>query len=277
MHMDKLNTGDVPPWTRVSSFHVQTAIDLHIAETMGSKESLHKMAYDCLPTIRESLINVFQDDKELRDEAEEALEDEAPEAILGPFLRDEPKWVVRCSTTDGMMGGMWGLKWFVLGSRGYFYYHPDFGIGDESESLPIVGFWEPVSDRAAGLRSLKDAYIAHWRDFALPPSMGQWAQGPNDFLTDVVGTILRNHPSRWSDVLDRLRRDAKENGEIDGFVALLAAQVSNQTKLASKAVLGALTNFLSGPKPPTPKRSFNELEARVLAAAFVTRLGMGGF
>jgi len=85
---------------------------------------------------------VFGDDEELRAEAEAVLEGEDPETVLAPFLQAETKWIVRCSTTDSMVSGIWGLKGLVLGSRGYLYFHPDFGVGDESgERLPIVGVW----------------------------------------------------------------------------------------------------------------------------------------
>jgi len=176
-----------------------------------------------------------------------------------------------------MMGGAWGLKCFVLDSRGYIYYHPDFGIGDECECLPVVGNWEPANDWSAGLDSLKDAYITYWEDFALPPYMGQWANGPSDFLEDAVGAILRQRPSRWPEVLDRLRRDIREDDTEGGLVRFLVEQVSSQTKVEESAVSGILTSFLTRRETPVRKPSLSELESLVLVAAFVTRIGMGGF
>jgi hypothetical protein len=266
----------IPPWTTVSTADIQRALNSEVARTMGKRKSKRKIAPDSLPSIREALINVFGDNEELRSEAEEALEGESPEQVLVPFLVAEPNWVVRCSVTDSMMSGAWGLKWFVLGSRGYFYYHPDFGIGDESECLPIVAIWEPESDRGAGLASLRDAYINYWKEFALPPSMGQWAQGPRDVLSDAVGAILQQTPSRWSTVLDRLRQDTKED-ETKGLVPILVEQVSSLTKVEQAAVLGILTTVLAGRKTPARKPSFSEIESRILVAAFVTRIGMSGF
>jgi hypothetical protein len=114
-------------------------------------------------------------------------------------------------------------------------------------------------------------------DFALPPSMEQWAQGPSDFLADAVRTILQQTPSRWSDVLDRLRRDTKEDDTNGGLVRFLVGQVSSQTKVEESAVSGILTTFLTGRKIPVGKLSLSEPESRVLVAAFVTRIGMGGF
>jgi len=267
----------VPPWTTVSSAEIQGALDSEVARSVGRGKSKRKIASDSLPNVREALINVFGDNEELRSEAEEALEGENPEEVLAPFLDAEPKWVIRCSVTESMVSGTWGLKWFVLGSRGYFYFHPDFGNGDENECLPIVGTWEPANDRAMGLASLKSAYINYWEDFALPPSMGQWAQGPWDFLADAIGAILQKTPSRWSDVLDRLRRDAKGDDTESSLLRFLVEQVSRQTKMEESAVSGILTQFLVESKRPMRKSGFGKLESHVLVAAFVTRFGMGGF
>jgi hypothetical protein len=267
----------VPPWANVSSVDIQRALDSEIARSISRRKSKRKIAPDSLPSIREALVNVFGDNEELQSEAEVGLEGVNPEDVLAPFLASKPKWVVRCSVTDSMTGGIWGLKWFVLGSRGYFYYHPDFGIGDEGECLPIVAIWEPANDKSAGLVSLKDAYAAYWMDFALPPSMGQWAHGPSDFLADAVGAILQQRPSRWSDVLDRLSRDIKEDDTKEGLVRFLVQKVASQTKVEESAASCILTTFLTGREAPARKPNLSELESRVLVAAFVTRIGMGGF
>ena len=139
MKTPKADVAAVPPWTAVSSADIQRALDFAVARTLGRRKSKRKISPDSLPSVREALINVFGDD-ELRAEAEAVLEGENPEAVLAPFLKAEPEWLVRCSTTDSMVSGVWGLKGFVLGSCGYLYFHPDFGVGDESgECLPIVG------------------------------------------------------------------------------------------------------------------------------------------
>ncbi len=236
-----------------------------------------KIDPDSLPSIREALINVFGNDEALKSEAEDTLEGENPEKVLVPFLGAEPQWVVRCSVTDSMTSGNWGLKWFVIGSRGYFYFHPDFGIGDESECLPVVGVWEPAKDRSAGLATLKDAYINYWEDFALPPFMGQWARGPSDFLADAVGAILQQTPSLWSDVLDRLRRDIEEDDTSGSLVRILVEQASILTKVEQSSISNILNEFLAECEIPVRKLGLTELESRVLVAAFVARIGMGGF
>lgn len=264
----------IHPWSTVSSADIQRALDCEIARTIGRRKSKRRIALESLPSIREALIKVFRGKDALQSEAEEKLEDENPETILVPFLGTEPKWIVRCSVSDSMVGGIWGLKSFVLGSRGYSYYHPDFGVGDDRECLPVVGAWEPANDKTAAWASLRGAYLNYWMDFALPPLRGQWARGPSDFLTDAIGEILRQRPSRWSDVLDRLRSDAMEENSL---VTFLSKQVSNQTQVEESAVSGILTTFLTGRRIPIRKLSLSELESRVIVAAFVTRIAMGGF
>ena len=120
----------------------------------------------------------------------------------------------------------------------------------------------------------REGYTTYYMDFGFPPFRGQWARGPSDFLADAVGAILQQRPSRWSDVLDRLRRDSKEDSSLIPF---LVEQVSSQTKAQKSAVSGILKTFLNGRKIPVRKLSLSELESRVFVAAYVTRIGMGGF
>ncbi|WP_348263246.1 hypothetical protein P8935_01510 [Telmatobacter sp. DSM 110680] len=263
----------IHPWSTVSSVDIQRALDSEIARTIGKRKSKRKIAPESLPSIREALIQVLRDNDALQSEAEEKLEDENPETVLVSFLGAEPEWVIRCSVTDSMVSGVWGFKYFVLGSRGYLYYHPNFGIDDTGECLPIVGTWAPSTDESAALDSLKDAYIAYWMDFALPPLMGQWARGPKDFLATAVGTVLQQRPTLWSDVLDRLHRDIEED---DRLVPFLVEQVSSQTSVEESAVSGILKTFHTGRKIPASKLTLSELESRVFVAAFVARIGMNG-
>jgi hypothetical protein len=277
MKTPKSDVAAVPPWTAVSSADIQRALDSAVAGTLGWRKSKRKIPPDSLPSIREALIDVFGDNEELRDEAEAVIEGENPETVLAPFLQAEPKWLVRCSVTDSMVSGIWGLKRFVLGSRGYLYFHPDFGVGDESgERLPIVCVWELAGDRSARLACWKDAYTTYRHDFALPPSLGQWAQGPSDFLRDAIGAILKQTPSLWLGILNRLRQDAAD--DTDGsLIRSLAEKVSSETGMEKSTVSGVLTAFLTGSKRPSIKQNFGDLEFQVLVAAFVARIGMGGF
>jgi len=278
MKTPKAKVEAVPPWTAVSSAEIQRALDSEIAGTVGRRKSKRKISPDSLPSIREALINVFGDDEELRAEAEAVLEDEDPETVLAPFLQAETKWIVRCSTTDSMVSGIWGLKGLVLGSRGYLYFHPDFGVGDESgERLPIVGVWELAGDRSARLACWKDAYTTYCHDFALPPFLGQWAQGPSDLLREAIGAVLKRTPSLWLGVLNRLRQDTAEDDTDGSLIRSLAEKVTSETGMGESAVSGVLRTFLAGSKRRSIKRDFGDLESQILVAAFVARIGMGGF
>ena len=277
MKTPKAKVAAVPPWTAVSSADIQRALDFAVARTLGRRKSKRKISPGSLPSIREALINVFGDNEELRAEAEAVLEGENPETVLAPFLNAETKWVIRCSTTDSMVSGVWGLKRFILGSRGYIYFQPDFGIGDESECLPIVGVWEVSEDRSACLASLKGAYTTYCKDFALPPFMGQWAQGPSDFLRDAIGAILERTPRLWLDVLNRLRQDTAEDDTDGSLIRSLPEKVSSETGMEESTVSGVLSTFLTGSRRPSIKLDFGDLESQVLVAAFVARIGMGGF
>jgi len=53
--------------------------------------------------------------------------------------------------------------------------------------------------------------------------------------------------------------------------------VSSETGMEESAVSGVLTTFLTGSKRPSIKLGFGDLESKVLVAAFVARIGMGGF
>ncbi len=277
MKTPKADVAAVSPWTAVSSADIQRAFDSEVAGKSGRRKSKRKISPDSLPSIREALVSVFGDDEELRKKAEAAIEGEDPETVLAPFLDAGPDWLVRCSVTDSMVSGVWGLKGFVLGSRGYLYFHPDFGVGDESECLPIVGVWDVSEDRSACWDSLKDAYTTYYKDFALPPFMGQWAQGPSDFLRDAIGAILERTPRLWLDVLNRLRQDTAGDDTDGSLIRSLAEKVSSETGMEESAVSGVLTMFLTGSERPSIKRGFEDLESQILVAAFVARIGMGGF
>jgi hypothetical protein len=244
---------------------------------LGRRKSKRKISPDSLPSVREALINVFGDNEELRAEAEAVLEGENPETVLAPFLKAEPEWLVRCSTTDSLVSVIWGLKGFVLGSRGYLFFHPDFGVGEESgECLPIVGVWELAEERSARLACWKDAYTTYCEEFALPPFGEQWAQAPGYFLRDTIGAILKRTPRLWLDVLNRLRQDIAED-DTGSLLRSLAETVFSETGMEESTVSGVLTTFLTGSKRPSIKRDFGDLASRVLVAAFVARIGMGGF
>lgn len=268
------STEAIPPWTEVSPAEVQSALDSVFARIQGMHKSKRKIDADSLPSVREALINVFQDNETLRNDAAQGLVDQNPEAILAWFLDAEPQWIVRCSVTDSMMSGIWGLKYFVLGARGYAYYHPDFGIGDSGECLPIIATWEASDDMTAARTSVVAAYGLYWADFALPPFMGQWAKGSVDLLSEAVGTVLRARSSRWSTVLQRLRRDIKEDRRL---LDSLAVRVAEITKQDAREAFAILKHFLTGPRVNVRKLNLTGKEFRALVVAFVEIIGDGGF
>jgi hypothetical protein len=278
MNTSRTKAEPEPPWNTVSSADIQSALDSEIARVMGRRKSKRKIAVDALPSIRKALIDVFKGDEVLENEAEEALEEEGdPEGILDPFLEEEPKWVIRCSVTDSMMSGIWGLKYFHLGSRGYLFHCPAFGEGDDNECLPIVGTWESSNAKNAAISHLWEVYTTYWLDFGLPPFLGQWAQGPVPFLTKAVGAILKENPSRWPGVLDRLRSDLKEDdgeGNLSQFLVEQAAKLTEQEK---SAVATILEDFLKGRKASLKIPRPSDREAHVLVAAFIALLARGGF
>jgi hypothetical protein len=107
--------------------------------------------------------------------------------------------------------------------------------------------------------------------------MGQWAKGQNDFLRDAIGAILKRTPRLWLDVLNRLRQDTAEDDTDGSLIRSLAEEVSSETGMEESAVYGVLTTFLTGSKRPSTKLDFGDLESQILVAAFVARIGMGGF
>jgi hypothetical protein len=160
-----------------------------------------------------------------------AVADDAPAAVEEAFFHEElteifsrvagvnPEVVVWCSGPDSMVSGSWGLFEFRLGSRGYLYYQPDLGIGDEDESLPILGGWEPAGDPEARREFLLRVYAREWSERGLPPDMGKWATGQADILQAAVLRVLRQEPKAWHRVFDRLT-DCPELSEVPASTVL---------------------------------------------------------
>lgn len=265
--------GPVPPWNSLSSADIQGAIDSEITRSR-KRRSKRKVALEPPPSIRQALIDVFKGNEALRKEAEEKLEGQNPELILASFIEVQPKWAVRCSVTESMMSSVWGLKCICFESRGYAYFAPAFGVGDENECLPIVASWEPGNDRNAALAALKKTYLSCWEEFVLPPATGQWAKGSADFLPDAVAAVLDRHPSYWCKVLDRLRRDIEQECDLLSALSGRVAEVSNQEGTSVSAIL---QRFLTDTGAPVEGPELSDVETRVLVAAFVQVISMGGF
>ncbi len=134
---------------------------------------------------------------------EDPFYSETPAEVFSRVAGVSPKAVVWCSVSDSMVSGSWGLVEFRLGSRGYLYYQPDWGVGDD-ESLPILAAWEPAEDRELRRQCLLHVYAREWSERGLPPAMGQWATGQADFLQAAILRVLEEHPKAWQLVFDRL-------------------------------------------------------------------------
>jgi hypothetical protein len=277
MNKSRIRSELVPPWDTASSADLQAAIAPVITQLVVKHQSRLKIAVESLPSIKQVLIDLLKGDGARRNEAEELLENGGDiEEILNPFLEEQPKWVVRCSVTDSMMSDSWGLKTFYLGSQGFLYYMPVLGVGDDNECLPIIGTWERSNEKGAAFGSLFAAYKDYWQDFALPPAMGQWAQGPVPFLVAAIGAILEENPDSWSDVLDRLRADLSKDSEEGDLLTFLTERVAKVTERENLLVATVLENFLNGRKESPQKFTFRDVEAPVLIAAFVSLIGRSG-
>ena len=155
-------------------------------------------------SVRSVLASVAPTDDEAQAAFDAAFEDEAPAQILFRIARiSNVQRVVWCSVSDSMVSGSWGLVEFKLGVRGYVYYQPDSGVGDD-ESLPVLGAWEPVEDRSAREECLLRIYMRKWSTFGLPPLMGQWATGDAYVLQHGVLGALHDEPDAWSSIFERL-------------------------------------------------------------------------
>lgn len=128
------------------------------------------------------------------------------EKLLSRFTKGHIKPVVLCSVTDSMVSGSWGLFEFRLNDRGFIYYRPDWGTGDD-ESLPILGAWEPSHDRQARRACILRTYSREWEGRALPPMMGQWAEGDLDMLQEGIRCVIHAEPNAWKMVIERLRQE----------------------------------------------------------------------
>ena len=286
------------PWTTISTAEVQAKIDLGLSEVPASSGRAF-VAHEDL-SIRSALVEVLQTE-DRQDEANGILEESSLCDVFRPFLEKEPDWEVVCSVTDSMVSGSWGLRSFLIGDRGYLYYEPVWGVGDdEGECLPIAAAWEPVKDAQAFRVCFLLAYERNWQDFCLPPMMGQWAIGPRDVMPEAVMNALRSDPD-WSAVVERLRKD-KNSRSFEEIVLAVAKQTGEYPESVSrilrpyyevkKAVQNQLPLFVNddgrdiacsfereevGAEADSGGGGFSESESRILVAAFLFIIGRGGF
>jgi hypothetical protein len=287
---DKLEK--IHPWITISTAEVQARIDLRLSAVPTSSGRAF-VAHEDL-SIRSALLEVLQTE-DRQDEANGILEESSLCDVFRPFLEKEPEWDVVCSVTDSMVSGSWGLKSFIIGDRGYLYYEPVWGVGDDKgECLPIIAAWEPVKDAQAFRVCFLLAYERNWQDFCLPPMMGQWASGPRDIMLEAITNALRLAPD-WSAVVERLRKDknsqsfeeialavVEETGEPAESVSRIlrpyyelneAAQNQRPLFIDGEGEEIACTFELEGRGAVADSGGFSELESRILVAAFLFIIG----
>jgi len=177
---------------------------------------------------------------QLAPEAEDAFDSETPAEIFARVMRVTPTAVVRCSVSDSMVSGSWGLFEVHLGSRGYLYYEPDWGVGDD-ESLPILGAWAPADDLEARRQLILEVYASEWDKRALPPMMGQWASGEPALLQAAVSRVLKEHPDAWRLVFQRLR-DCRELAKMSSATITDVAERSGAEPTFVRTVIDAVVN-----------------------------------
>jgi len=286
----------IHPWTTISTAEVRAKIDLGLSEVPTSSGRAFLAHEDF--SIRSALVEVLQTE-DRQDEANGILEESSLCDVLRPFLKKEPEWEVVCSVTDSMVSGSWGLRSFIIGDRGYLYYEPVWGVGDDvGECLPIVAAWDPVKDAQAFRVCFLNAYERNWQDFCLPPMMGQWAGGPRDIMLEAVMNALRSDPD-WSAVVERLRKD-KNSRSFEEIVLAVVKQTGEHPESvsrilrpyyeATKAVQNQLpllvdderrdiacTFELEGVGAKADSGGFSESESRILVAAFLFIIDRGGF
>jgi hypothetical protein len=137
-------------------------------------------------SLRSALLAAAPGDEDTQAAADSLLEGMGEiEETLSRFTGTPPEQVVYCGVSSSMVSGCWGLFEFRLGARGYLYYQPDFGVGDD-ESLPIFGAWEPADNPAARRACILRVYSREWRNRALPPAMGEWATGEPGLLQEAI-------------------------------------------------------------------------------------------
>lgn len=291
---DKLKK--IHPWTTISTAEVQAKIDLGLSEVPTSSGRAF-VAHEVL-SIRSALVEVLQTE-DRQDEANGILDEISLRDVFRSFLKKEPDWEVVCSVTDSMVSGSWGLRSFLIGDRGYLYYEPVWGVGDdEGECLPIAAAWEPVKDAQAFRVCFLLAYERNWQDFCLPPMMGQWASGPRDIMLEAVTNALRLDAD-WSPVVERLRND-KNSQSFEEIVLAVVEKTGERAESVSRILRPyyefkeaaqnqrplfidgegeeiACTFEVEGRGAVADSGGLSELESRILVAAFLFIIGERGF
>ncbi len=251
------------PWRNVSADDVAAALDGDLIEepnAITSGRFYIPFGELSIGSVLSKLI-VKETGAQTSIDVSELWDDETPDEVLSRILpASGVREVVSCSVTDSMVSGTWSLNEFRLASRGYLYYRPDFGIGDdEGEALPILGAWEPADDTAARRECLLRAYAREW-ERGLPPAFGQWATADADILQAAILRVLEENQDAWRRVYRRLSDWSTPHEALDPMVAEDVARLSGapfeDVRDLAKRVAdcdGDMANIF-GAGPPLPEQ-----------------------
>jgi hypothetical protein len=195
------------PWQNVSAADVAAAIDRALTRDHHEAPPSGRVFVPVGEvSLRSALLAaVPANDEEMQLAAEDTLDNVGIEETFSRFTGTPPDKVVYCCVSSSMVSGCWGVFEFRLGDRGYLYYHPDWGIGDD-ESLPVLGAWEPAGDPPARRACILSVYAREWHERVLPPAMGEWATGEPELLLEAILRVLDATPQAWEAVFERLQQ-----------------------------------------------------------------------
>jgi hypothetical protein len=226
------------PWRRVSAADIQARLD---AAFLRSRQLAVGSGRVLLPrrkiSIRKVLVDVVSRSKEERKRNREKLWDWGEEFLLSRCTQDKPSWLVKCSNPNSMVSGIWGLRKFTMGCRGYVYFDPgDDDLGEEYNSLPIFSAWEPIENRAAFEACFLATYERKWDKVCLPPMLGECAAGPSALIRQAMFNILKAKPSAWDRVLETLVRAI----ESQRFTSTVLKEIGDEIRIPYNSLVSAL-------------------------------------
>jgi hypothetical protein len=262
-------------WKNVTATDLAAAINVALVESQD-QELLSGRTF--LPvrkiSVRSALISAVPEGA--RAAAVRALNDELPglEEALAQFTPAPPEPTVSCYVSSSMVSGSWGILEFRLCGRGYLYYRPDFGVGDD-ESLPILGAWEPEDNLAARRACVLKVYEREWNERTLPPAMGEWAVGDPELLQEAILRVLRAHPWAWGSVFERLM-EAPEPGEAAHDTLTQVCKLSGAPASRVRKVLHFVSDADDHLRHAVCRKRPNEEVQRVVVALLVHCLAADG-
>jgi len=212
-----------------------------------------------VPSEEVSVTSLF-DDSDLKDGDNDDSENGAENwgEIMMELLRDDETWLVYCCNSDSMASGVWGLKQFELGGRGYIYDHLD-----ENPEITIYSAWEPFEDKQAFSACFVTTYTEVWDTVALPPYFAGEAWG-SPYMAKAIFLILHSKPEMWSEVVEVLRKDLEgdfaSNDEIAAFARAARSTVED--------ILALLQHDPEGLERRARQRDLSQEEQRVVVGIY---------